>query len=272
MRSIFYLVLSMMLSPDSNAEICKPYSVIADFYDSMMREVEYPKWGDYYEKLFQLYKVPVLYIHDIACGTGSMAIDLYQRGYQVSASDKSPDMIRKARQKNERLGLSISFSVSLMESYRPEMIPDVILCMFDSINYLENEQSWLAALNHVYALLKTGGLFIFDVSTETNSLKNFNRTLEIDRMNHYRRLSWYDQTARIQYNRIEILLDGHLIAEDHRQYIYSLNTIKRIITQTPFSLIGMYDHLTLNSGHENCERVHFVLQKTADRDPLMNRK
>ena len=48
---------------------------------------------------------------DLGCGTGTNAITLARRGWQVTAVDFSPRAIRAARRKNVRAGLDIDFRV-----------------------------------------------------------------------------------------------------------------------------------------------------------------
>ncbi len=50
-----------------------------------------------------------LRILDIGCGTGRHAIELTQRGYQVTGIDLSDSMLKKAREKASKQNLSINF-------------------------------------------------------------------------------------------------------------------------------------------------------------------
>lgn len=52
---------------------------------------------------------PGMHILDVGCGTGNMAIKLAEMGVQVTGIDASEEMLKIAREKAEKRGLSISF-------------------------------------------------------------------------------------------------------------------------------------------------------------------
>ena len=56
-----------------------------------------------------LVKIPVGRALDLACGGGRNAVFLAQAGYQVDAIDISSEGLKQARQKSEKLGLSINW-------------------------------------------------------------------------------------------------------------------------------------------------------------------
>ncbi len=251
-----------MIPADTTAENVKPYSLIASIYDSMMRHVSYPEWADYYETIFRRSGYNVFDVHDIACGTGSLLIELFQKGYNLSGSDLSPEMIQIARKKCARLGLDIPWSVETMDAPRPAERYDAFICSYDSINYLTTESEWLSCFSSAYTALRPNGIFVFDISTESNSKQNFDQALEIDRLNRFKRISMYNERERIQINRIELTLHSRIFAEEHRQRIYRLDEVLAMIGKSRFRIEGMYDHFTFDEGTEESERIHFVLKKT----------
>ena len=84
------------------------YSDFAYIYDSLMhRDINYEKWADYIENLFDMYGVNPNLVCDLACGTGNITIPLARRGYDMTGVDISEDMLNIARNKAE--GLNILF-------------------------------------------------------------------------------------------------------------------------------------------------------------------
>lgn len=50
---------------------------LSEAYDSLNTDVDYKKWADFYEDCFRKYsQKPVRRVCEMACGTGSMAIEL----------------------------------------------------------------------------------------------------------------------------------------------------------------------------------------------------
>ncbi len=103
---------------------------------------------------------------DLACGTGSLARMLARRGWNVWGVDASEGMINVARSKQYQARSSVRFLRADMRSFRlPEKV-DLVTCMFDSINHLPAAGDVLATFRSVYASLREGGFFIFDVNNE----------------------------------------------------------------------------------------------------------
>ena len=85
------------------------YSEFAYVYDRLMHEdIDYEKWCDYIENLFDLHGSEVDSICELACGTGNMTSILERRGYKMTASDISKDMLNIAREKLSRTKLICS--------------------------------------------------------------------------------------------------------------------------------------------------------------------
>jgi 2-polyprenyl-3-methyl-5-hydroxy-6-metoxy-1,4-benzoquinol methylase len=74
-------------------------------------------------------------ILDLACGTGTLALDLAKLGHRVLGVDVSPQMIEKASSKAMALS-NLSFQVQDMRRFVSKGEFDLCACTFDSINYL----------------------------------------------------------------------------------------------------------------------------------------
>ena len=72
----------------------------ADQYDLLYSDKDYEAECDLLEEVFRRYGTgPVQTILDLGCGTGSHALLLARRGYQVTGVDRSQEMLAQARQK-----------------------------------------------------------------------------------------------------------------------------------------------------------------------------
>ncbi len=102
---------------------------------------------------------------DIACGTGSLAVELAKLGHSVYGIDISPQMIRKARAKS--LGLSaIAYELQDMRKFSVPGHFDLAVCAFDSINYLLDADAVRQTFLRVAEALRDSGLFVFDSNTD----------------------------------------------------------------------------------------------------------
>ena len=76
-----------------------PYMALAGYYDELTDDVSYGSFADFYEQLFSLYGLRPESVIDLACGTGSMTLELAGRGYDMIAVDRSPEMLSQAAEK-----------------------------------------------------------------------------------------------------------------------------------------------------------------------------
>lgn len=100
---------------------------------------------------------------ELACGTGSHAVHLAKFGYQTTAVDNSPEMLRQAEKKAAKEKLCIRFEERDMRdlSCAPGVY-DIVVCLFDSIGYVQTDISLNKVFSGVNARLRDGGLFIFE--------------------------------------------------------------------------------------------------------------
>ena len=79
------------------------YDALAGSYDAMMTDASYQKRAKWLEKLFRKSRIPVRSVLDLACGTGTIACLLAERGYEVTATDGSEEMLTQAMMKTAEL-------------------------------------------------------------------------------------------------------------------------------------------------------------------------
>lgn len=73
------------------------YQSFARYYDILMSDADYPSRADFIDELIKKQKKSSgKVLLDIACGTGNMAIQMCQKGYDVIASDLSEEMLEVA--------------------------------------------------------------------------------------------------------------------------------------------------------------------------------
>jgi glycine/sarcosine N-methyltransferase len=99
---------------------------------------------------------------DCACGTGGHAIALAQRGYRVTGSDISAQMIARAQANMQRAGVTVPFTVvrfqDLDSTFNAQF--DAVLCLGNSLPHVLNGAAALASLSNMRACLRSGGVLI----------------------------------------------------------------------------------------------------------------
>ena len=75
------------------------YSSFADVYDELTINVDYKKRAEYVASILRDFQINDGLLLDLACGTGSMAVEFSKMGYEVIATDASADMLMEAQNK-----------------------------------------------------------------------------------------------------------------------------------------------------------------------------
>jgi SAM-dependent methyltransferase len=242
--------------------VSPPYGRLADIYDFVMRHVDYRAWADYVEAAFARHGVNPVRVLDLACGTGTMALELSRRGYDTTGVDASEEMLVVARRKAGAAGRAIPFCAADLR--RVEGFPpfDAALCLYDSMNYMMSAEEMAEALRQVRPLVGPGGVFVFDVCTEANSLRYFRDMTEREAGEGfaYVRHSFYRDGIQTNDFTIRFQPSGESVRETHRQRIYPVRAVFETIASSDFLLLGAYDGFTFHTASEGSDRVHFVLR------------
>lgn len=247
-------------------DTARPYEGLAAIYDYVMRHVDYTTWADYVDQLISRYVGATDSVIDIACGTGSVTLELCALGRSVERGvDQSEFMLRVARERAMKAGYDIIFEARDMRELEGLGPFDAAVCMYDSLNYMLEPDDVRSALRAVHDILLPGGLFVFDVCTERNSLRYFQdmRDRESGPGFEYERHSRYVRSEHLQINDFVLHFeqDDTRLLEHHVQRIYPLGEIRRAIADTDFDLLGSFDGFTFAPGTEESERVHYALRR-----------
>ena len=142
------------------------YDALAGSYDGLMAGGRDRRRADFIERLFRKSAIPVRTVLDLACGTGTIACLLSERGYQVTATDGSEEMLTQAMRKAAALtGQPPLFLHQAMPRLRLIEPVDAAVSTLDSLNYLTREKDIRETFCRVHRWLKPGGMFIFDVNS-----------------------------------------------------------------------------------------------------------
>jgi ubiquinone/menaquinone biosynthesis C-methylase UbiE len=136
----------------------------AELYDIFYSEKEYDKESTFIHDCLERYSIkPAKKVLELACGTGSHALELQKFGYNIIATDYSEDMLNCAQKKVKQNSSSIVFQKQDMKNlHLSENNFDAVICLFDSIGYVITNTSLTQVLQGVHRHLRDGGLFIFE--------------------------------------------------------------------------------------------------------------
>jgi SAM-dependent methyltransferase len=138
---------------------------------------------------------------DVACGTGTLALALAQKGWRVYGVDASPGMLAQARQKARELErpVEVTWLQADMRDFSLPRPVDLAVSTYDSLNYLLTPGDLGRAFRSVAGALRPGGLFAFDMNTE----RAFQET-------------WDDSLFFVEDEDLAIVHQGVYRPEEHR--------------------------------------------------------
>ncbi|GBD88581.1 dTDP-3-amino-3,4, 6-trideoxy-alpha-D-glucopyranose [bacterium BMS3Abin03] len=99
---------------------------------------------------------------DMACGAGRHAVILAQKGFTVTAVDLSDNLLSVAKSSAADSGVNIDFIQSDIRDFKTDKKFDLILNLFTSIGYFEQDEENYFILKKAYDLLAGGGFFVLD--------------------------------------------------------------------------------------------------------------
>lgn len=141
------------------------YSFFAKYYDELTQNVEYSRRADYFSALLLSCGIESGTVLDLACGTGSLTVELAKRGYDMIGVDASGDMLCRAQNKAFESGVSPMFLCQRMQELDLYGTVDAAVCSLDSINHLTDEKDVKRTFERLRLFVAPGGVFIFDVNT-----------------------------------------------------------------------------------------------------------
>ena len=138
------------------------YGAFAALYDRLMDDVDYEAWARHYAALIHL--APNMRVADMACGTGEIALRLGKMGARVTGVDLEPEMIARAQEKARAWGVPAAFAVQDMRDFALPRRAEAVVCACDGVNYLRTLSDVDRCFAAVFAALRPGGVFAFDIS------------------------------------------------------------------------------------------------------------
>jgi SAM-dependent methyltransferase len=128
--------------------VYKDWHATIEAHGKMLAEIIDSQWGSSKTRIL-----------DVSCGIGTQSLALATRGFDVTASDLSPDVVARAKREARARDLEIEFSVCDMREAHLEHGGgfDVVLCAGNALPHLLNDDEILKALRSMYACLDPGG-------------------------------------------------------------------------------------------------------------------
>lgn len=242
------------------------YTAFASVYDIMQYDVNYTFWANKLVDKINEYHHTARRGLELACGTGTLAIELSKMGYVMEGLDISDEMLAIAQQKANEAHQKLRFLCQDMAAFQTKKNYDFIFSMCDGINYLVEDEAILGTFESVASHLSESGVFIFDVSSyfklsEVIGNQTFAETFEDAAY------IWENQFDEDE-NLLEFVLTlfsksnkGYERHEEfHTQRAFKTEEIKQFLKEH-FEILEVLDGDTFEQTNSKSERICFICRK-----------
>lgn len=242
------------------------YDVFAQFYDSLTVNIDYKERARYISGIMEKYKPGCSLVVDLACGTGSLSVELAALGYDMIGVDSSPDMLSCAREKSGNF--SILYLCQSMQKLDLYGTVDAVVCALDSVNHITDENVLAQAFSRVSLFLEQDGVFIFDANTLYK-----HETVLGDNAYIYDTddvfCAW--QNKYLGGGKTEISLD-FFIPDENESYsraqecfmekAYSHAQLEKMLADCGMKICEEFDDYTPDAPGDKTQRIVYVCRKT----------
>lgn len=251
------------------------YGLLAPVYDEINKDIDYSLWADFIEKIIKKeYKCgkPELVL-DLGCGTGSMTVELAERGFDMTGVDISVEMLDRARERATERSLDEKILWLCQDMCKFELYGtvDVTVSCLDCVNHITTPKALERCFSLVHNYLIPDGLFIFDVNGKykfENIYADKSYVMETENsvciwQNYYNEktkicdfyITLFNEDNDGRYERYD---------EGQRERMYPLNTLKKMLDKTGFEFVGAYSDYDFTPATDNDERIYIVARCKKD--------
>lgn len=242
------------------------YEALAASYDRLTNDVDYESTVDFYEAILRREGVKPRTAADLACGTGSVAAILAQKGMSVIGVDLSEEMLTCAMEKTMDMENRPMFVCQNLAQLQLPRGVDLAVCALDSLDYITDPGDCAGAIRRIYKILNPGGIFIFDVNTP-EKLRAMDGQVFLDEDEDVYcvwRGEFDEETNICSYGMDLFQREGERWSrsfEEHREYAYSRQQLEDYLKDAGFMRIRVYADRLFAAPRPGEQRIYFSARK-----------
>lgn len=151
------------------------YNTFASFYDELTDNISYPARAAYFDSIIRRWCPKASILLDLACGTGTLSIELARLGYDVVGTDGSEQMLSEAMQNKARALYGedfereepsdpsierLLFLCQPMQQLDMYGTIDAAVCALDSLNHITDPAVVQKVFDRVSLFMNPGAVFL----------------------------------------------------------------------------------------------------------------
>lgn len=245
------------------------YGTFAAFYDALTQDVDYAAWAEYLLELIDRHGGSAQQVLDLACGSGSLSLELTARGCDVIGVDGSADMLAIAQEKAAEAGEDILFLCQDMRALDLYGTVDAAVCLLDSLSHILSTEDLAEIFRRLGLFIAPDGLLIFDANTPYKHAEILGDNAFVYEQDEFLCV-WRNQYLPSS-GEVAMQLDFFLeedgvytrYTDEVRERAYALRTWQQLLTQAGFEMLAVYDERSFDVPQDTTQRWVFVARNRA---------
>jgi SAM-dependent methyltransferase len=182
---------------------------------------------------------------DLCCGPGRHSVAFAQRGFAVTAVDRSGFLLSRAKERSAEAAVSVEWVAEDIRRFVRPASFDLACNMFTSFGYFKDEEDNLRVLRNVHDSLRGGGVLVMEMLGKERLARVYQSALCTDLPDGsmlLQRRQVREDFSRV-YNEWTLLKDGryHSYRFDHA--VYSGRELKDRLMMCGFAQVELFADL-----------------------------
>lgn len=248
------------------------YSAFAEFYDLLTGEISYPKRAEYFHQVLTKFGGGSGILLDLACGTGSLSVEMACLGYDVIGVDGSCEMLSAAMAKDNDAQGKVLYLCQQMEELDLYGTIQATVCALDSLNHVTDLDTLEKIFEKVSLFSESGSLFVFDVNSVYKHREVLgNNTFVYDMEEVY---CVWQNTYHPENHLVDISLDFFVEeegvyyreSEAFSERAYTPEQLDKLLEKTGFEKLAVYGEDSFDPPGETEQRLIYVARRRPKND------
>jgi SAM-dependent methyltransferase len=200
---------------------------------------------------------------DLCCGPGRHSIAMANEGFKVTGVDLSPFLLKKAKDASKAENINVEWIREDMRKFERKNALDLVLNLFTSFGYYEDDKDNEAVLSLIYQNLKEKGILVIDTMSKEILARIYQPTSSTELENGsiiVLRAKISDDWHRC-HNQWLVIKDGKADSYSWSHTLYSGKELETLLYKTGFKKVKLYGNLDGDAYNYNASRLIAIAYK-----------